>query len=76
MATLKVLDDTRGGGTCRSCGASIVWFELVSGKRHPFEADPVYLRTTHDEAHRLIGEIDAAESHFAHCPDANEWRRR
>jgi hypothetical protein len=77
MKTLRVFDDSKGHGICRSCDAPITWFELVSGKRHPFDGDPVYVQTEHDQAtHRLIGQIDQAESHFATCPQAKSWSRK
>lgn len=41
MPILKVFDDTKGRGQCRSCEAPIWWFELVpTGKKHPFDAAP------------------------------------
>jgi hypothetical protein len=76
---LKVLDDTKGHGTCRSCEAPIVWFELTSGKKHPFDGDPVYVLTEHEKStRRLIGHVDTSvtPSHFATCPDAAKFRRR
>lgn len=79
MPDMRVFDDTKGGGTCRSCGAAITWFELASGKRHPFDGEPVYVRTELDGAtHRVVGVIDTAvsSSHFATCPQAKDWRRR
>lgn len=78
MATMRVMDDTKGHGTCRSCGAAIVWFELASGKRHPFDGEPVYVSTELDESNRLVGVVDTSvtSSHFATCPDAATWRRK
>lgn len=78
MALMKVLDDTKGHGTCKSCGSAIVWFELASGKRHPFDGEPVYVATEHDAQDRLVGSVDmsATQSHFATCPDAAKWRRK
>lgn len=76
MRTLRVYDDSKGAGECRSCHAKISWFELVSGKRHPFDGDPVYVQTEHDAGMRLIGHIDQAESHFATCPQAKSWSRK
>ena len=78
MPTMKVLDDTRGKGTCQSCGAAITWFELTSGKRHPFDGEPVYVRTEQNEDGRLVGVIDISMdcSHFATCSDAAKWRRK
>ena len=72
---LHVYDDTKGKGECRSCHASIFWFTLVSGKKHPFDTD-VYLTTMHGDDRRLIGTISAEDSHFATCPQAKEWSRR
>jgi hypothetical protein len=80
MALLAVFDDSRGGGECRSCHAPVVWFEMAkTGKRNPFDGDPVYVRTEHDpETHRLIGYIDGSitPSHFATCPQSRDWRRK
>jgi hypothetical protein len=78
MAILKVLDDTKGAGQCRSCRAPIWWYELVSGKKHPFNGpgEPVYLKTEHDASHRLVGHLDSQDSHFATCPDSKGWSRK
>ena len=78
MAILKVWDDTRGGGRCRSCEAPITWFQLTSGKRMPFNGEPTYVKTETDPAtRRLIGHIDSSvdTSHFASCPESAQWRR-
>lgn len=77
---MRVWDDTKGTGRCRSCDAPITWFELVvGGKRHPFDGEPVYVRTyTDEDTRRLVGVIDAGHinrSHFATCPQAKQWRR-
>lgn len=71
---------TRGEGKCRSCQAPIVWAELTSGKKHPFNAP---LTTEHakeqhrDEEGRAIWALDPAKvtSHFVTCPDRREWRK-
>lgn len=79
VTTIAVYDDTRGRGVCRSCGAPVTWVQAVkSGKRIPFDGDVVYVRSCHDAARRLVGEIDptVSPSHFATCPQANAWRRR
>jgi hypothetical protein len=83
MAVLKVYDDTRGRGQCRSCEAPIWWFQLTSGKRHPFNASgadgPVYIRTEREAStSRLVGYIDTSinTSHFQTCPQSAEWKRR
>ncbi len=78
MSEMRVYDDTRGTARCRSCDAAITWFELTSGKSHPFDGEPVYVRTEHDDDRRIVGVIDTSvsSSHFATCPDAKDWRRR
>jgi len=79
MAILKIYQDTKGPGTCRSCGAAVEWAQLVSGKRMPFDPPIVVVRTLGNllaEA-RTVEEVDTAitRSHFSSCPDAKDWRR-
>lgn len=77
MGVLKLFQDSRGAGTCRSCGAAIEWAELTSGKRHPFNAPIVVVRTQADFAGgRTIEEVEQAGSHFATCPQAKTWSRK
>lgn len=45
---------------CRSCKAKVWWRKMESGKWMPIEAE---------------GE-KAGESHFAHCKDADTWRKK
>lgn len=78
MATFQVLDDTKGRGACRSCGAPVTWFQMAkSGRRMPFDGDVVYTKTEQQDG-RLVGHIDGSinPSHFAVCPQAGDWRRR
>ncbi len=78
-ALLAVWDDTMGRAKCRSCDAKITWFQMVkSGKKMPFDGEPVYIKTETDPASgQLIGYVDSSinASHFATCPDRNDWRR-
>lgn len=79
MPIMKIYQDSRGKGTCRSCGASIEWAELVSGKRHPFDGEIMPVRTQGNILQgRVIEEVDTGitSSHFATCPDAKDWRTR
>lgn len=67
---------------CRSCGMPIEWVYTKSGTRMPVteaEAGNVVVETG------LFGEPEARVvkpgkgthvSHFANCPQANDWRRR
>jgi hypothetical protein len=64
---------------CRSCGAEILWvISKASGKAMPLDVPP--------EKRAIIVEVDkhgipvteireAYTSHFATCPQANDWRR-
>lgn len=74
---LYIYADTRAPGTCRSCGATIEWAELLSGKRHPFNA-PIVVTQTQDnmlDSREILG-VEQSQTHFATCPDAAAWRRR
>lgn len=54
---------------CRSCGAVIVWIE-VNGKLHPCELKVRNVITANGAV------IRGRESHFAHCPQAKQWRQK
>ena len=79
MTTLLIFQDSKGNGTCRACGAPIVWAELTSGKRHPFNY-PLVIASVQpgmfDNAGRVVEQIDnrAQTSHFATCPRAKAMR--
>ena len=81
MAILQIYQDSKGPGTCRSCGAAVEWAELVKGsKRMPFNPPIVAVRTLGNllAAERTIEEVDTTitPTHFETCPDAEKWRRR
>lgn len=81
MAILRIYQDTKGLGTCRSCGAPVEWAELTSGKRMPFNPPIVAVRTQSgllEGDSRVVEHVDTTitTSHFATCPDAKDWRRR
>jgi hypothetical protein len=76
MPTTEIYADTRGPARCRGCNAEIVFAENVkTGRRMPYDAPLVALRTRHDESMRMIEEVDLKDSHFATCPDAKRFRR-
>jgi len=79
MPILKIYQDSRAPGTCRSCGASIEWAELTSGKRHPFDR-PIRPASVQGAiiGGRVVEEVDTSVSstHFATCPDSKDWQRR
>ncbi len=80
MAIIQIYQDSKGPGTCRSCGASIEWAELTSGKRMPFNGPIVAVRTVGDllGGQRTIEHVDTTitTSHFATCKDAAAWRKK
>ena len=44
---------------CRSCGATIVWVKMTSGKFSPFNVEDGVRTVTH----------------FATCPQSADWRK-
>ena len=49
-------------GTCRSCGAAIIWTETPAGKKMPME--------------RVQVGPARFQAHFVSCPNATKHRRR
>jgi len=61
---------TPEGGHCSKCGAVIKWIVMKdSKKRMPLEARPLTIVTDDGEV------VRGRESHFAHCPHAQSFRR-
>jgi hypothetical protein len=76
MTTVQVYSLTRGRGTCRGCGAPIVWAQVVStGKKMPFNPPATALSTLTDAADRRIDVVEL-DSHFATCPKADTFRKQ
>lgn len=73
---------------CKSCGAVIVFARTTSSKAAPFELDPNGLWSLENGASKFIGtapvqlELGQTEpparytSHFATCPQRDQWRSR
>ena len=81
LAEIQIFADTRNRSTCRSCGAHIEWAETIAGKRMPFDAPIVAVRTIakweHESGRTVeIVESTVSKSHFATCPDAGQWRKK
>jgi len=55
---------------CSSCQQPVVWFRTKSGKRMPVDAKTC--KPT-DAEHQL--DLKRHTSHFATCPQANDWRK-
>lgn len=76
MKTTEIFANTRMRANCRGCHAPILFAQVVkSGKQMPFDLPLVALTTRHDEAMRLIEEVDLGESHFASCKNADRFRK-
>lgn len=79
MALLRIYQDSKGRGRCRTCDAPVEWAELTSGKKMPFDPPIVAVRTEGSPvAGRVVEVVDSTvtTSHFATCPDAAQHRRR
>ena len=58
-------------GRCNSCGAEILWIGTEKGKpNHPVQ--PKRLKIVTDDGTIAQGH----ESHYAHCPNANQHRTK
>lgn len=72
---------------CRSCGAPMIWTVTSSGRRMPVDAEPSSLGTfaLEEEGDLVLAVLvpNAAQdtsgqlhmSHFATCPQADDWRK-
>lgn len=75
-------------GTCRSCGAAIVWTVTDAGKRMPVDVIPrewptgrIVLRVLGSVVQSSVARERPEEgncyvSHYATCPQAANWRRK
>ena len=71
---------------CRSCGAEMIWTQTQNGKAMPVDAEPDPAGTfvlkyegsqpvaVYDGMH-LDKDPERYTSHFATCPDADEFRK-
>jgi hypothetical protein len=76
---VRVIADSKGRGTCRSCQAPITWYRThPNGKALPFDGDPVPRKSEHATTGAgapLILFLSADDSHWVRCPQAKEWKR-
>lgn len=77
MKTIEIYADTRGVSRCKgpSCGKRILWATVVAtGRKMCFDDTELpALRTRHDDARRLVEEVDLDANHWATCPDRNDF---
>ena len=57
--------DTRGKGTCSSCGATLTWMTTAAGKKMCFDGDPVPRKSEHSEDRRLLEFYSSDDVHWA-----------
>lgn len=75
--------------TCRSCSAEVFWVETEKGKRMPVDAEPsdagnivirhdgiAHYLTAEDKLHPKYSGEHRYTSHFATCPQKDQWRKR
>ena len=59
---------------CRGCGKPIVWGLTNDNKKIPLDpAPPVYSIVTHNGQSEAVRTTLAMVSHFATCPNANDF---
>jgi hypothetical protein len=63
-------------GYCRGCNARVEWVRTQNGKHMPVDWPLHPLATHEDLTGQLWVDIDAAQSHFVTCPQADTFRRR
>ncbi len=63
-------------GTCKSCGASILWVRTAKGKQMPLDTKPQKLITLDDMPEATGYMTDCYTPHWATCPQAAQHRRR
>lgn len=72
---IRLFEDSKAPATCRGCGAAIDWYETLNGRRMPMNRDAVPRKSeTESETWRVIAFFDAADSHWATCPAADDFR--
>ena len=75
LKTVEIFAKTRGRGTCKGCGADVIWAQLVVTKKvMPLNPPAAALGTLTDAEGRLV-DVVALDSHFATCPKAAAFRR-
>jgi hypothetical protein len=76
---IRIWQQSRARGICRSCGARIEWAKVVdSGRAIPLDVPVTVANVTQFADGRLIEHLDPtiSKSHFATCPQAAQWRKR
>ena len=62
-------------GSCRSCGASILWVETSTGKKMPLDFEPERRFVIEASGGMLATLRNTYVSHFATCKFADQHRK-
>ena len=58
---------------CKKCGAPMKWVKSKAGKWMPLDAEPLKVVTQDADGDWVV--VTAYTSHFATCPNADEFRK-
>lgn len=63
--------------TCEGCGAEIMWAITSNGKKIPLDPDPEerFVVARQKNTGPQVALKKTYQTHFASCPDAEEFRR-
>jgi hypothetical protein len=64
-------------GSCRSCRKAVVWAKTAHNRPIPLDAESAETRFVLEETdgHTTAVSRRTFVSHFAVCPDAEQWRK-
>lgn len=71
-------DPRPGYARCKGCGKEILWAVDAQGTRHPLDTTPptYVIVGAHKDGTPMVVRSSGYVSHFATCPQANEFSRR
>ena len=71
-----VRSDPPKWGYCRGCRARVEWVTTEKGKHMPIDwpLHPIAMFARHDGT--FVTQIDAKQSHFVTCPEADTFRKK
>ncbi|MGH9462035.1 MAG: hypothetical protein ACRD1X_12500 [Vicinamibacteria bacterium] len=62
-------------GTCKGCGAAILWAEMAGGRRAPFDARAGTILLEDKSGTQGARYVRGHVSHFSTCPMADQFRK-
>ena len=63
-------------GYCRGCQARVEWVTTVKGRHMPIDWPLTPLVVSERLDGSFVTRIDAAQSHFVTCPEADSFRKK